>query len=132
MLLDDFAVCNVLQSLQLIFNVGIIILGNGQGLSQVVMFKVCFCKVTVVYMFLREQLCFSVCNIVWMIAGRSRPYILGKNKHTILRRNVLGSGQNIAKVRLGRKRFHLAEHHRVDHHHGCCCTLTPQFCGSEV
>ena len=83
-------------------------------------------------MFLREQLCFSVCSIVWMIAGRSRPYILGKNELTIFRRNVLGSDQNIAKVRLGRKRFHLVEHRRVDHHHGCCCTLTPQFCGSEV
>ncbi|KAF8553096.1 hypothetical protein OG21DRAFT_1414934 [Imleria badia] len=46
-------VCNVLQSLQLIFNVGIIILGNGQGLSQMAQFK----------------LCFSVCNIVWTLAG---------------------------------------------------------------
>ncbi|KAF8435462.1 transmembrane amino acid transporter protein-domain-containing protein [Boletus edulis BED1] len=46
-------VCHVLQSLQLIFNVGLIILGNGQGLSQVVKFR----------------LCFSVCNIVWMIGG---------------------------------------------------------------
>jgi len=45
--------CNVLQSLQLIVNVGLIILGNGQGLSQIAKFK----------------LCFSVCNIVWMIAG---------------------------------------------------------------
>ncbi|KAG6328146.1 hypothetical protein ID866_10943, partial [Astraeus odoratus] len=45
--------CNILQSLQLIFNVGIIILGNGQGLSQMVKFK----------------LCFSVCNIVWTLAG---------------------------------------------------------------
>ena len=80
MLLDDLAVCHVLQTLQLVFNVGIIILGNGQGLSQVVMFKVCFCTITVVYVFLREQLCFTVCNIVWMIAGPSRPYILGKNE----------------------------------------------------
>ncbi|EIW74194.1 hypothetical protein CONPUDRAFT_85946 [Coniophora puteana RWD-64-598 SS2] len=45
--------CNILQSLQLIFNVGIIILGNGQGLSQMAKF----------------QLCFSVCNLVWMLAG---------------------------------------------------------------
>ena len=37
---EDLAVCNVLQSLQLIFNVGIIILGNGQGLSQMAQFKV--------------------------------------------------------------------------------------------
>ena len=80
MLLDDLAVCHVLQTLQLVFNVGIIILGNGQGLSQVVMFKVWFCTITVVYVFLREQLCFTVCNIVWMIAGPSRPYILGKNE----------------------------------------------------
>ncbi|KAG9312427.1 transmembrane amino acid transporter protein-domain-containing protein [Chiua virens] len=46
-------VCNVLQSLQLIVNVGLIILANGQGLSQMSMFK----------------LCFSICNVVWMIAG---------------------------------------------------------------
>ncbi|KAI6011848.1 hypothetical protein EDC04DRAFT_2871005 [Pisolithus marmoratus] len=46
-------VCNVLQSLQLIFNVGLIILSNGQGLSQMAKFK----------------LCFSVCNIVWMLSG---------------------------------------------------------------
>ncbi|KIK78020.1 hypothetical protein PAXRUDRAFT_347790 [Paxillus rubicundulus Ve08.2h10] len=45
--------CNILQSLQLIFNVGIIILGNGMGLSQMVKFK----------------LCFSVCNVVWTLAG---------------------------------------------------------------
>jgi hypothetical protein len=46
-------VCNILQSLQLVINVGIIILGNGQGLSQMVKFK----------------LCFSVCNVVWTLAG---------------------------------------------------------------
>ncbi|KAI6127222.1 transmembrane amino acid transporter protein-domain-containing protein [Pisolithus sp. B1] len=46
-------VCNILQSLQLIINVGLIILLNGQGLSQVSKFK----------------LCFSICNIVWMLAG---------------------------------------------------------------
>ncbi|KAG2136558.1 transmembrane amino acid transporter protein-domain-containing protein [Suillus bovinus] len=45
--------CNVLQSLQLVFNVGIIILQNGQGLSQMAKFK----------------LCFSVCNVVWTLAG---------------------------------------------------------------
>ncbi|KAG1734875.1 transmembrane amino acid transporter protein-domain-containing protein [Suillus paluster] len=46
-------VCNILQSLQLVFNVGLIILGNGQGLSQMAKFK----------------LCFSVCNVVWTLAG---------------------------------------------------------------
>ncbi|KIJ62499.1 hypothetical protein HYDPIDRAFT_94547 [Hydnomerulius pinastri MD-312] len=46
-------ICNILQSLQLIFNVGLIILGNGQGLSQMAKFR----------------LCFSVCNIVWTLAG---------------------------------------------------------------
>ncbi|KAG0706985.1 transmembrane amino acid transporter protein-domain-containing protein [Suillus ampliporus] len=45
--------CNILQSVQLVFNVGLIILGNGQGLSQMAKFK----------------LCFSVCNVVWTIAG---------------------------------------------------------------
>ncbi|KAL4064659.1 transmembrane amino acid transporter protein-domain-containing protein [Scleroderma yunnanense] len=45
--------CSVLQSLQLLFNVGIIILQNGQGLSQMAKFK----------------LCFSVCNIVWTLGG---------------------------------------------------------------
>ncbi|KAG2062554.1 hypothetical protein BDR04DRAFT_970202, partial [Suillus decipiens] len=46
-------VCNILQSLQLVINVGIIILQNGQGLSQMAHFK----------------LCFSVCNVVWTLAG---------------------------------------------------------------
>ncbi|KAH7925765.1 hypothetical protein BV22DRAFT_406117 [Leucogyrophana mollusca] len=46
-------ICNILQSLQLIFNVGLIILGNGQGLSQMAKFR----------------LCFSVCNVVWTLAG---------------------------------------------------------------
>ena len=54
MLLDDLAVCHVLQSLQLIFNVGLIILGNGQGLSQVAKFKVRCCTITVVYTFLLD------------------------------------------------------------------------------
>ena len=41
--IEDLAVCNVLQSFQLIFNVGLIILTNGQGLSQMAQFKVCIC-----------------------------------------------------------------------------------------
>lgn len=52
--------CNILQSLQLIFNVGIIILGNGQGLSQIAKFRVCF----------------SVCMVIWTVAGM----ILGQVK----------------------------------------------------
>ncbi|KZP07121.1 hypothetical protein FIBSPDRAFT_1053181 [Athelia psychrophila] len=46
-------VCNILQSLQLIFNVGIIVLANGQGLSQITQFRVCF----------------SVCIVIWTLAG---------------------------------------------------------------
>ncbi|KAG1743824.1 transmembrane amino acid transporter protein-domain-containing protein [Suillus lakei] len=46
-------VCNILQSIQLVFNVGIIILVNGQSLSQMAKFR----------------LCFSVCNVVWTLAG---------------------------------------------------------------
>lgn len=44
---------NILQSIQLFFNVGVIIIGNGQGLSQMAKFK----------------LCFSVCTLVWALAG---------------------------------------------------------------
>ena len=44
---------NVLQSIQLVCNVGVIILGNGQGLSQMAKFK----------------LCFAICNLVWTLAG---------------------------------------------------------------
>jgi hypothetical protein len=44
---------NILQSIQLIFNVGVIILGNGQGLSQMSKFK----------------LCFAICNLVWALGG---------------------------------------------------------------
>ncbi|KAG0697960.1 transmembrane amino acid transporter protein-domain-containing protein [Suillus ampliporus] len=46
-------VCNILQCVQLVFIVGLIILANGQGLSQMAKFN----------------LCFSVCNVVWTIAG---------------------------------------------------------------
>ncbi|GAA95231.1 hypothetical protein E5Q_01887 [Mixia osmundae IAM 14324] len=44
---------NFLQAAQLITNVAIITLGNGQGLSQVSKFK----------------LCFVVCNVLWMASG---------------------------------------------------------------
>jgi hypothetical protein len=40
---------NVLQSVQLLFNVGIIILGNGQGLSQVAKNKVCFSALCIIW-----------------------------------------------------------------------------------
>ncbi|KAG1855713.1 transmembrane amino acid transporter protein-domain-containing protein [Suillus subalutaceus] len=45
--------CNILQSLQLVFNVAIIILQNGQGLSQMAKFK----------------LMLQRCNVVWTLAG---------------------------------------------------------------
>jgi len=44
---------NVLQSIQLILNVGSIIISNGQALSQAVQFK----------------LCYVICTLVWAIAG---------------------------------------------------------------
>ncbi|KZF25025.1 amino acid transporter-like protein [Xylona heveae TC161] len=44
---------NVLQSIQLLFNVGIVILGNAQSLSQVT----------------RGSLCFVICCVVWAAAG---------------------------------------------------------------
>ncbi|KAH8808863.1 amino acid transporter-like protein [Xylogone sp. PMI_703] len=44
---------NILQSIQLLFNVGIIIIGNGQALSQVSKFN----------------LCYAVCCLVFAIAG---------------------------------------------------------------
>jgi hypothetical protein len=46
-------VVNVLQSLQLLFNVAVIILGNGQGLSQIA----------------NASVCFSVLVLVWAFAG---------------------------------------------------------------
>ncbi|EIW74201.1 hypothetical protein CONPUDRAFT_67730 [Coniophora puteana RWD-64-598 SS2] len=45
--------CSVLQTIQLVINVGLIVLSNGQGLSQMVKFR----------------LCFSVCNVLWALAG---------------------------------------------------------------
>ncbi|KAF7186513.1 N amino acid transport system protein [Pseudocercospora fuligena] len=45
--------CNFLQALQLLCSIGLIIIGNGQGLSQVAKFR----------------LCFAVCCLVWAIAG---------------------------------------------------------------
>jgi hypothetical protein len=44
---------NLLQSIQLIFNVGIIIVGNGQALSQVAKFK----------------LCYAICCLVFALSG---------------------------------------------------------------
>jgi amino acid permease len=51
-------VCNVLQSIQLIINVALIVLSNGQSLSQIANFK----------------LCFSVCIVIWVIVG----FIIGQ------------------------------------------------------
>lgn len=44
---------NILQSIQLLFNVGVIIIGNGQALSQMSQFK----------------LCFSICCLIWPLVG---------------------------------------------------------------
>ncbi|KAI9645417.1 hypothetical protein NHQ30_006156 [Ciborinia camelliae] len=44
---------NLLQSIQLLFNVGVIVIGNGQGLSQMS----------------KAKLCFSICILVWVLAG---------------------------------------------------------------
>ncbi|KUJ08241.1 putative amino acid transporter [Mollisia scopiformis] len=49
---------NVLQALQLVFNVGLIVVSNGEALSQAAKFK----------------LCFAVCCLVWCLAG----FILGQ------------------------------------------------------
>lgn len=44
---------NALQAVQLLLNVGVICISNGQALSQAVRFK----------------LCFAICTLVWAIAG---------------------------------------------------------------
>lgn len=44
---------NILQSIQLLFNVGVIIIVNGQSLSQMSKFK----------------LCFSICVLIWPLCG---------------------------------------------------------------
>jgi peptidoglycan biosynthesis protein MviN/MurJ (putative lipid II flippase) len=44
---------NILQSIQLLFNVGLIIVGNGQALSQVAKFK----------------LCYAICCLVFALSG---------------------------------------------------------------
>lgn len=49
---------NLLQAIQLILNVGLIIISNGEALSQAVKFK----------------LCFAICCLVWAIAG----FVLGQ------------------------------------------------------
>jgi len=46
-------ICNVLQSIQLLVNVATICLSNGQALSQIANFK----------------LCFSICILIWVIVG---------------------------------------------------------------
>src|SRR5947209_2554370 len=49
---------NILQSIQLIFNVGIIIISNGQALSQISQFR----------------LCYAICCLIWALAG----FIIGQ------------------------------------------------------
>lgn len=44
---------NTLQSIQLIVSVGVIVIGNGESLSQVAKFR----------------LCYAVCCLLWAIAG---------------------------------------------------------------
>ena len=40
---------NILQSIQILFNVGLIVLGNAQGLSQVTKYKVCFAVLCLIW-----------------------------------------------------------------------------------
>jgi len=40
---------NILQSLQILFNVGLIVLGNAQGLSEVTKYKVCFAVLCLIW-----------------------------------------------------------------------------------
>lgn len=44
---------NILQSIQLLFSVGIIVTGNGQAISQVSRFR----------------LCYAICSLIWAITG---------------------------------------------------------------
>ena len=44
---------NILQSIQLLFNVGVIIIVNGQSLSQMS----------------KSKLCFSICVFIWPLIG---------------------------------------------------------------
>ena len=50
---EAYKATNFLQSLQLLFNVALIILGNAQGMSQIV----------------KGQVCFSALGIIWMVIG---------------------------------------------------------------
>lgn len=47
-------ISNFLQSLQLIFNVGVIIIGNGQGLWQI-----------------NSKICYVVCCVIWTVSPRN-------------------------------------------------------------
>jgi hypothetical protein len=51
---------NMLQSLQLLFNVGVIIIGNGQALSQISKYRLCY------------AICILIFPIAGMIAGQIR------------------------------------------------------------
>ncbi|ORX83508.1 hypothetical protein K493DRAFT_342015 [Basidiobolus meristosporus CBS 931.73] len=44
-------VVNILQTIQLLFNVSVIILGNGQGLAQISQYRVCFSVLTLIWAF---------------------------------------------------------------------------------
>ncbi|KAM0754795.1 hypothetical protein T439DRAFT_377221 [Meredithblackwellia eburnea MCA 4105] len=53
--------CSILQSIQLVLNVGLICLSNGQSLAQVTKYK----------------LCFSVCVVIWAVVGFALGQIRG-------------------------------------------------------
>ena len=61
--------CTVLQSLQLIFNVGLLCLLSGQSLSQVSNAKVSGHRLVCHTCLNITQLCFSVCVVIFVIVG---------------------------------------------------------------
>ncbi|KAI9569206.1 hypothetical protein HD554DRAFT_624785 [Boletus coccyginus] len=62
------------------FNIGIILLTNGRDLSQMVNFNVLIGTVTARCSrnSLQNELFFGDCNIVWMLAGRSCPWLFAQ------------------------------------------------------
>ncbi|KAK4701208.1 hypothetical protein P7C70_g5023, partial [Phenoliferia sp. Uapishka_3] len=60
--------CSILQSIQLVLNVGLIVLSTGQSLSQIT----------------KGQLCFSVCVVIWALVGMFLGQVRGLQNFGII------------------------------------------------
>ncbi|KAK2464848.1 hypothetical protein APHAL10511_003147 [Amanita phalloides] len=78
-------ICTILQSLQLIINVGVVSLGNGQALSQIT----------------KGRLCFSVCVMIFPIIGIIIGQIRSLKKFSFLANSAVWINLSIIFISMG-------------------------------